>query len=142
MRLTSLAVAAVLCVFLAACGDGGSLSTSQYREQLDSACRKLIVFNQQLPQKMKDEHLDVSQAQKLADDNGREFVKTIEGLKPPSELKDAHKRLLAKGDEPTPSGDDQAELKRWILGFADIYDDLGATGCAKGERAVADQIAA
>jgi hypothetical protein len=123
---------------LAACG---GQSADEYRERLDAACARQAEESAEIPQTIQDEGLDIAAAEDLARDVGRRFEDALDDLDPPSELEDAHQALLDAGDAPPPSGDDQEAVRRWTLRFAEIYDDLGAQGCAAGQRRVAEEIA-
>jgi hypothetical protein len=138
MRCATIAVLALL-LPLAACG--GGMSADDYRERLDAACARQAEDSAEIPQTIQDRGLDIAAAEDLARDVGERFEDALTDLDPPSELEDAHQALLDAGDAPPPSGDDQEAVRQWTLRFAEIYDDLGAKGCAAAQRRVADEIA-
>jgi hypothetical protein len=125
---------------LAACGDGG-LSADEYRERLDAACAQLAKESSEIPQTVRDQDLDLEGARELADEAGNRFEDTLTDLDPPGDLEDAHEALLDIGDETPPSGEDREGVRHWTLRIAEIYDDLGAQGCAEGQRRAAEEMA-
>jgi hypothetical protein len=141
MRLLPPSILIVLAAgALAACGGGSELSAGDYRAELDTACERLQRQNLTLPQKVRDEQLTLTQASTVAQRYGEEFRETIDALDPPGELSDAHERLLEFGERNPPGGDDVAAFRRWVLELADLYRDLGADGCERAQRAVAEQL--
>jgi hypothetical protein len=128
----------VLLVPLAACG--GGQSADEFRERLDAACAQLAKESSEIPQITRDRDLDRRGAIELAVEAGQRFEDTIGELDPPGDLKDAHQALLDVGEEAPPSGGDREAVRRWTLRIADIYDDLGAQGCAEGQRRAAQEI--
>jgi hypothetical protein len=132
--------ATVTATALAACGGSDTLSAKDYRGRLDTACATLADANADIPVRMRDEDLDVDDAERIAQDNGDAFEKTLRALQPPDELKSGHERLLRRGQEPPPTSDDPAAVRRWLLGWADAYRAVGAGGCEAAQRALAGQI--
>ena len=139
MRLLPPSLFAVLSLVLVACG---GLSASEYRARLDAACGKLSAANALIPQQVRDQHLDMAAASRIAERNGEAFAKTIGDLDPPDDLRDAHERMRERGEEPGPSGDDRAALRTWVREWAALYNELGAKRCEQDQQAVERQIAA
>jgi hypothetical protein len=123
---------------LAACGDD-ALSTAEYRERLDAACKELSTEFERLPQTVRDRDLTIEDAREIADSASKQFDDVVTDLDPPGELEDAHEALLDNGKS-QPDADDRAAIRRWTLRFAEIYDDLGAHGCAERQRRAAAAI--
>lgn len=131
-RIVLLAVLAPL----AACGDDG-LSAEEYRQRLDAACADLARASAQIPQEVRDRGLDLEGAAEIARRASDRYEDAVAALDPPGDLQDAHEALLDAGDSP-PTADDRAALRRWTLRLAGLYDDVGAKGCAEGQRRTAE----
>jgi hypothetical protein len=125
----------------AGCGGDDALGTDEYRERLDGLCRELNADLLELPVTARNEDLSLEELQARADEISEEYQAEVEDLNPPEELEDAHADLLALSDEEPPStgGPDAAfELAQRSL---DIYESLGAEGCAEGQRQVVETVA-
>lgn len=132
------AIPAVLLVLalLTGCGGDDGPSADDYRAQLNAACERLAEAQARLPELARDEGLTVDQLRERAERNGERFAEEVDALDPPEELRDAHDRLLARRDAPAPGGDAD-EVSAWLLRLADLYDELGADECERGQRASA-----
>lgn len=128
------ALAALLCLaLLAGCGGDDGSSAGDYRAELNAACERLAEAQARLPQLSRDEGLTIDQLRERAERDGGRFADEVDALDPPEELQDAHERLVALRDQPAPDGD-LREVEAWLLGIADLYDELGAEECERGQR--------
>jgi hypothetical protein len=130
------AAAAAGALALGGCGGDDGLPVDEYRSQLDAACEGLSQEMTRIPQVVQDEGLEIEDAQELADEAGREFLDDVQALEPPEELADAHEELLSGVEEAPDDAAPEAARER-ALHFADLYEALGAEGCAAGQRGVA-----
>jgi hypothetical protein len=76
----------------------------EYRQRLDAACEALASEVAQLPQTVRDEHLDTRAAAEIAQRAGDRYEDAV------------------------------TALRRWTLRLASLYEELGADGCADGQR--------
>lgn len=120
---------ALLVAVCALAGCGGSSPASDYRAGGDRACARAAQATSELPRLVHDKRLTLDQAQERSQEIGRRFVADLEALEPPSELKDAHSRLIALfGDRSPPTGDHDVIARQERLRAA--YASVGFKGCA------------
>lgn len=97
-RLTPL----VLALVLAGCGGSGGdarLSAADYRAKADAACARVDDELLRLPVKARAEGLGVQELVKRGRAITGRYVDTITGLRPPSDLADAHSKLAGHLEE-------------------------------------------
>jgi hypothetical protein len=142
MRLVATVVLTVVLGGLAACGGDDGLSEEEYRTRLDDACERYQSEATNLPQVVREEDLTLDEARARIEEAGAQFGDEIRELDPPGDLQADHDAIVAATEEEPPPDGDIAGLQERTLDLADLYDAVGATGCADGQRRAAEQIAA
>ena len=135
MRFVSL-LALIAALLLASCGGGGGgQSASEYRSDLNSACRQLSADTGRIGQAIR-QGMDVNQARALAAQAGGRFTSQVHDLDPPDSLKDAHQELLDVGDEASKSTATAsvANVRALAQRLLVIYTKLGAAECVRLEQ--------
>ena len=145
MRIATALCALALVFGVAACGGGetstaaGALTAADYDSQLDSACATYFKAIRDLPQTAEDQNLSDVQTQQLADKESATFESTLAALVPPAELADAHKALVALGDQAPTDLSPVGAYRDYLESNVKAFETVGASGCADNERqAIAD----
>jgi hypothetical protein len=129
---------AVLLAALSGCGGGGTDSARAYAAGGDAACRASEAAIRQLPALQKSERLDIAQLEARATRINQRFLAGLRALKPPSQLRAAHQRLLADSASAASVNTRAAFIAHYRRLQAD-YTAVGMRGCASQVRAALSQ---
>jgi hypothetical protein len=131
---TTLLLVALAAFAIAGCGGGGGggESKDEVAAKVEQACRKVNGYAVWLPEYQQKTHKSIDEITAVMHGADDEFRSTLEGLDPPNELTDAIAKIEAGN---TQQGTKPAEVKAQLRKTAVLYEEIGATDCAKGVHA-------